>query len=107
MTRITKAATALLISIAVLGPAAASVAAAEGEESKDLRTVSCRDVLLAHGEERDGIILVLHAYLLGEAKQPVYDADALAEATDRFFDACIDEPEAQALGTLREQLAGS
>ena len=96
---------ALLASIAVLGAGSAGIAAAQSEESKDLRTVSCRDVLLAHGEERDGIILVLHAYLLGEAKQPTYDADVLAEATDRFFDKCIDEPDAQALGTMRDQLA--
>lgn len=105
MTGKTRAAIALLTLTAILGPGSAGIAAAQEAGSKDLRSVSCRDVLLASGEERDGIILVLHAYLLGEAKQPTYNSDALAEATDRFLDACIEEPKAQALGTMRRQVS--
>lgn len=81
-----------------------SPAIADEHGTKDLSTVTCKDVLLASGDERDGIVLVLHAYLLGEAKQLTYDADVLAEATDRFFDACIAKPESQALKTLRDEL---
>ena len=79
-------------------------AAADGHGTKDLSTVSCKDVLLASGDERDAVVLVLHAYLLGEAKQLTYNADVLAEATDRFFDACIAKPDAQALETLRNEV---
>ena len=75
------------LTVAMLSISQSELAIAQDEEIKDLSTVSCRDVLLAHGEERDGVILVLHAYLLGEAKQLTYDANELAEATDSFFDA--------------------
>ena len=107
MTRKIRATIALLTTLVILGPLSANVAIAQDDEIKDLRSVSCRDVLLAHGEERDGIILVLHAYLLGEAKQLTYSADSLGEATDRFFDACIEAPESEALATMREQLKPS
>ena len=88
-----------LASLAFVAPAAA-----DGHDTKDLSAVTCKDTLLASGDDRDHIILVLHAYLLGEAKQLTYDADALAEATDRFFDACIAKPDAQALETLRNEI---
>jgi hypothetical protein len=81
-----------------------SPAVADEHDTKNLSTVTCKDVLLASGDERDGIVLVLHAYLLGEAKQLTYDADVLAEATDRFFETCIAKPESQALKTLRDEL---
>lgn len=93
-----------LVATGLTGLAFVAPAAADGHGTKDLSTVTCKDVLLASGEERDGIVLVLHAYLMGEAKQPTYDADVLAEATDRFFEACISEPDAQALKTLRDEL---
>ena len=88
-----------LASLAFVAPAAA-----DGHGNKDLSTVICKDVLLASGDDRDAVVLVLHAYLLGEAKQLTYDADVLAEATDRFFDACIAKPDAQALETLRKEI---
>jgi hypothetical protein len=81
-----------------------SIANAQEDEFKDIGSITCKDVLLASGEVRDGVILVLHGYLLGEAKQLTYDSDVLAEATDRFFDACIAAPDAKALETLRDQL---
>ena len=95
----------LVTTLAVVGMSLGGLAAAQDDTTKDLTSVTCRDVLLATGDERDGIILVLHAYLLGEKKQTGYDTDALGAATDRFLDACIDAPDAEALGTMREQVA--
>ena len=93
-----------LMATGLTGLAVFTPAVADEHDTKDLSTVTCKDVLLASGDERDGIVLVLHAYLLGEAKQLTYDADVLAEATDRFFDACIAKPDSQALKTLRDEL---
>ena len=91
----------LLLAIAlVVGGALTQPALAE---ERDFASVSCRDVLLAHGEERDLVVLALHAYLLGEKKQLRYDSSVLSAATDKFLDACIAEPEKQALATLRAQ----
>jgi len=74
------------------------------EEIRNLGSLSCRDILLASGGARENLVLVLHAYLLGEAKELEFNAMELAEATDRFLNACIDEPDAQALQTLRNEL---
>lgn len=105
MTRRTSVRSALLAFVAIIGPCLTGLASAQESGIRDLRSVTCRDVLLASGDERDGIVLVLHAYLLGEAKQVTYDVDALAEATDRFLDECIAQPDAQALQTMRKQVA--
>ena len=59
---------------------------------------------MASGEERDGAVLVLHGYLLGEKKQLKYDSDVLSVATDAFLSHCIDNPDSQALKALRDQL---
>ena len=77
---------------------------ADEPTEKNLSAVTCRDVLLASGDERDGFVLVLHGFLLGEAKQITYDSDVLAVATDRFFEACLETPDASALSTMRDQL---
>jgi hypothetical protein len=74
------------------------------EEIRNLGSLSCRDILLASGGARENLVLVLHAYLLGEAKELEFNAMELAEATDRFLNACIAEPDAQALQTLRNEL---
>lgn len=71
------------------------------EEVRNLGSLSCRDILLASGPARENLVLVLHAYLLGEAKQLEFNAFELAEGTDRFLHACIAKPDAQALQTMR------
>jgi len=74
------------------------------EEVRDLGSLSCRDILLASGAARENLVLVLHAYLLGEAKQLEFNAIELAEGTDRFLHACIAKPDAQALQTMRNEV---
>jgi len=71
------------------------------EEIQNLDSLSCRDILLTSGNARENLVLVFHAYLLGETKQLEFNALELAEATDRFLNACIDKPDAKALQTMR------
>ena len=61
--------TVILYILAASSISLSSVSNANESDKKDLSAVSCRDVLLASGEHRDDFVLVLHAYLLGEAKQ--------------------------------------
>lgn len=71
------------------------------EQIRNLGSVNCRDILLASGTARENLVLVMHAYLLGEEKELEFNAIELAEATDRFLNACIAKPDAQALQTMR------
>lgn len=77
---------------------------AQFDEIRNLGSLSCRDILLTSGNARENLVLVFHAYLLGEAKQLDFNALELAEATDRFLNACIDKPDAQALQTMRDSI---
>ena len=77
---------------------------AQDSELIDLGSITCKDVLIASGADRDAVILVVHAYLLGEAGQLKYDDAKLGDATDRFLDACVAKPDTQALAMMRERL---
>ena len=96
-----------LLAVAVIAASAAAypgIASAQDDQMTDLGAITCKDVLLASGEDRDAVILVVHAYLLGEAKQLTYNDNVLGGATDRFLEACIAAPDTQALATMRKQL---
>lgn len=99
-----KALAAILPTLTIFGVLLATASDAAEDTGKSIAAVTCRDVLLASGEDRDGFVLVLHGYILGESKQLTYDSDLLATATDNFLDACIASPDASALSTMRDQL---
>ena len=90
---------ALLVAVTL---STVSGAHAQDADADDIGAYTCRSLLLASGDEREGTILVLHAYLLGEAKQTRYDPEALGAATDLLLDACTEKPDALALDTLRK-----
>ena len=77
-------------------------ASAQDADADDIAAYTCRSLLLASGEEREGTILVLHGYLLGESKQSRYDPEKLGAATDKLLEHCIENPDASALETLRK-----
>ena len=62
-------------------------------DMNDIGTVTCRDILMASGKDRDGAVLVLHGYVLGEKKQLKYDTEVLSVATDAFLNNCIENPD--------------
>jgi hypothetical protein len=101
---INKTLVVILPIMAILSTLLTTQSNAEEDTGKSLGAVTCRDVLLASGEDRDGFVLVLHGYILGESKQLTYDADVLAIATDHFLEACIKSPDASALSTMSDQI---
>ena len=64
---------------------------ATGEFS--LKSLTCRDALkMGRGESRD-TVLFFHGFMSGKKNEMIFKADALAEATDRIIDGCIDSPD--------------
>ena len=89
-----------LVCMLVLSVGLTGMAAGEDEAVKDLTAYSCKDVMRLSGTDRDVAIGVLHAYLLGKKGATTYNVEKLAEATDRFIDHCLDNPNDKALATM-------
>jgi hypothetical protein len=74
-------------------------------EKYELNDVSCKDVMLLSGVDREAVISFVHGYLAGEAKKTVVDLIELGRATDTFMDRCLDSPTSKAFSTMRTILS--
>lgn len=89
--------------ISILALAGAGVVNAENTV-RDLNEYSCRDILVASGEERDLAVMFLQGYFLGKSGKTSFDRDKLAEATDKMIDLCLDETNANLVETMGRAL---
>ena len=62
------------------------------QKSPVLDDLDCRTLLRLGGEERAYTLLYMHGFVSGKTGQTMLPAQALAEATDRIVDHCIDRP---------------
>jgi len=88
--------------VLLLGIAFAGVAAGQDEGMKDLNNYVCKDVMRMSGTERDVAIGVLHAFILGKKGTTVVDVKKLSDATDRFIEHCLDNPNDKAVETMEK-----
>ena len=74
---------------------------ADGHKA-DLNDYSCRDIMLAAGDERDMAVMFMQGYFVGKSGKTTFDKDKLAAATDRFLEICIDAPKKKAVDAMQE-----
>ncbi len=91
-------ATALLAGLAVAPAGAAEPA----RPSPGLDQLDCRTLLHLSGEERAYTLLYFHGYISGKRNQTQLSTDAMAEATDRILDRCIDKPAEKVLKVFED-----
>lgn len=102
------AAAAVTLNLAAAQPAlaqnkAAAPAAAPAQKSPGLAELDCRTLLRLGGEERAYTLLYFHGFVSGRMNQTELSTDAMAAATDRIVEHCIDKP-ADKLLTVFEQV---
>lgn len=90
----TRTASCIIFSATMLSGVLAGPARAEEDIQTRLNIdeISCREALKMVGEERAFTAIFFHGYISGKKNENVFDADALAEATDKIADYCIDNP---------------
>jgi hypothetical protein len=76
--------------VVVIASTVATPAAAQREPGLD--QLDCRTLLKLGGDERDYTLLYLHGFVSGKNGELNVPAQALAEATDRVIEHCIDRP---------------
>jgi hypothetical protein len=79
-----------------------AVLAEEAPETKDLNSYVCKDVMILSGDDRDMALAMLHGLRLGEKKTTQFVTEVLAEATDKYMNYCLDNPNANALEAFRK-----
>ena len=84
--------------------ASASDEASDTQDMYVIGDITCKEVMILSGDERDEVVSFMHGYLAGEAKKTGIDVVKLATATDVFLDRCLDSPQDKALATMRSSI---
>jgi hypothetical protein len=65
----------------------------EALEKLDLTTVTCKDMLLMEGDQRDSTIVFFHGMIIGKKGLTVLDAGTLSNTTDSVLEHCVNNPQ--------------
>jgi hypothetical protein len=79
-------------------------ASAQAQDSLDIGSLTCKEVMLLSGSDRDATIAFLQGYVAGKSGSMTIDQELLATATDKFLDGCLDAPTERALAVLETSL---
>lgn len=101
------AAAAVTLNLAAAQPTlaqnkAAAPAAAPAQKSPGLAELDCRTLLRLGGEERAYTLLYFHGFVSGRMNQTELSTDAMAAATDRIVEHCIDKPADKLLAVFEQ-----
>ena len=92
---------ATLTALSFAGPNALA-ADPPGQNARDLKSHSCKDVMRLSGQDRDVAVAMAHGYVLGKKGTTKFEIDNLTQITDKFFDYCLDHPNDNALAAFEK-----
>lgn len=84
----------------LLFTAAMFVPASAQDESADLGDLTCKQVMIMSGLDRETTIAFIHGYLTHKRGDTTVDLVAFEDANDKFLDNCLDNPSARAIDTM-------
>lgn len=97
-------AAALLLALGANAPSALAQpkAAPAAPKSPALDELNCRTFLKLDGDERAFALVYYHGFISGRLNQMDLPVDAMAAATDRVVDHCIDKPGDKVLSVFEQ-----
>lgn len=103
-----RAALALSLALAATGLLSAGAAAQAQSAASDrvipsVSETTCRELLLAPGDEEDNIMIFFHGYVSGSRGQDAVDVDAFSLASEAVAEACVDDPSALLLDVFLDK----
>lgn len=87
-----------LIPVAILAALLAVPASAQEDDSLD--ALSCKQVMLMSGLDRDTTIAFIHGYLSHKRGDKAIDLEVIEAANEIFLDQCLDNPTGKAIATM-------
>lgn len=88
--------TALTAATVIMSPFPATAA----EDDGDLTTLTCKQVMILSGADRDTTIAFIHGIIVGKTGATDVDMDKLTDSTEAFLNNCLDNPTAKAIPTM-------
>lgn len=85
----------------LLGMLSSTAWAQDDQQSYDITTVTCGDVMILSGMDRDTTLAFIHGFIVGASGEADFIASKLTDATVEFLDECIQTPDALAVETMR------
>lgn len=76
------------------------VPSAAQDESADLADLTCKQVMIMSGLDRDTTIAFIHGYLTHKRGDSTVDLEALETANEIFLNECLDNPAQKAIATM-------
>ena len=89
-----------VFALTLLAVAAFPLSAGAADDDGDLTTLSCKDVMILSGVDRDNTISFIHGYIVGKRGATDVDLDKLTDSTESFMNTCLDNPTAKAIPTM-------
>ena len=89
-----------VFALTLLMVTALPVPAGAAEDDGDLTTLTCKEVMILSGVDRDNTISFIHGYIVGKQGATDVDLDKLTDSTETFMNTCLDNPTAKAIPTM-------
>ncbi len=74
----------------------------EGRGMVDISAMTCRELLIMNGDDRQSTIVFVQGYLSGKNGEIEIDTDRLRAASDTSLEQCVDEPDASILSIFEQ-----
>lgn len=97
MIRGTRVYAAAIVALACLS---SNAGLAQNSFDRSLDQFTCKQVMREPPAVREATIAFMHGYLLGKSNTMKFNIETVLGHTDRFLDACLDNPGAKAIDVM-------
>ncbi len=72
------------------------------EKMLDIATITCKDLLLMEGDQRDSTLVFFHGVMLGRSQTTMLDSEKISNQTDKVLEMCIAEPDSKLMSVFEK-----
>ncbi len=72
------------------------------EKMFDIATITCKDLLLMEGDQRDSTLVFFHGIMIGRNNTTMLDSEKITNQTDKVLEMCIAKPASKLMSVFEE-----
>ncbi|HAC63278.1 MAG TPA: hypothetical protein DCF68_06975 [Cyanothece sp. UBA12306] len=72
------------------------------EKMFDITTITCKDLLLMEGDQRDSTLVFFHGVMLGKSNTTMLNSEKIANQTDKVLEMCIAKPTSKLMSVFEK-----
>ena len=74
----------------------------KAETMLDITTITCKDLLLMEGDQRDSTLVFFHGVMLGRSQTTRLDSEKISNQTDKVLEMCIARPNSKLMSVFEQ-----